>query len=68
MTDLRTVAEAAGLKDPDLLKIANQGMTAADAVADLRNRYPGAFAAPKMYRDMTPAEQAAWKRRAGVAR
>lgn len=54
MTELETVANAAGLKDPDILQLALSGVTPAAAVKDLRQRFPSAFR--KDVRDMTPAE------------
>ena len=45
MNDLETTATAAGLHDPDLLKLAKFDLSPAEAVDDLRRRYPGAFQA-----------------------
>ena len=61
---LREEAKAAKLTDSDLLKIAKRGLSPADAVADLRTRYPKAFAAEpaKRYADMTTAEREAFAR------
>lgn len=69
MTDnaaLMAAAETAGLLEPDVLKIAREDLPPADAVADLKRRYPAAFkpdAAPprwpdKQFRDMSKTEQA----------
>ncbi len=44
--DLEAAATAAGLVDMDLLRIAREGLSPADAVRDLRSRYPGAFRTP----------------------
>ena len=55
--DLRAAATAAGLLDLDLLKLAMPDVSPAQAVADLRRRYPLAFnGPPKHPREMTDAE------------
>lgn len=65
---LAAAAKAAKLTDQDLLKIARPDLTAEDAVADLKRRYPAGFTVEpsKRYRDMTPAEQSAFKRKLGI--
>lgn len=68
--ELNTIATAAGLRDPDVLKIAKVDLLPKDAVHDLMRRFPGAFWAlnpsqseqfeqprPKQYAQMTQAEQ-----------
>jgi len=54
MTDLTTAATQAGLKDPDLLLVARPDLPPAEAIADLKQRYPSAF--PKHARDLSDAE------------
>jgi hypothetical protein len=65
---LEEAARAAKLIDQDLLKIARPDLAAEEAVADLKRRYPTGFTVEpvKRYRDMTPAEQSAFKRKIGV--
>lgn len=63
---LEEAARAAKLTDPDLLKIAKPELSAEAAVTDLQKRFPTAFGTKlpeplKFYKDMTPAEQKAWK-------
>jgi len=59
---LEMAAKAAGLQDLDLLKLAPTDTTPDKAVADLKGRYPGAFAnAGKHARDMSPEEFSAAK-------
>jgi hypothetical protein len=60
MTDLTTAATQAGLKDPDLLLVARPDLPPAEAIADLKQRYPGAF--PKHARDLSDAEFEAARR------
>ena len=67
---LRDEAKTAKLTDPDLLKIAKRGLNPADAIADLKTRFPTAFKADplKMYSEMTPDERAAFARKHGLPR
>lgn len=60
MPTLDEAATAAGLKDPDLVKLAKPGLHADAAIADLKKRYPAAFPATPKYRDMTLAQRAAF--------
>ena len=62
MTNLATIAETAGCTDPDILKCASPGLSPVRAVADLQRRFPAAFAKPKRYGEMTPAERTAFDR------
>ena len=66
--ELNAVAMVAGLRDPDLLKVAKADLSPVDAVLDLVRRFRGAFHAehsskfeqsmqPKNYSQMTPEEQ-----------
>ncbi len=64
MNELEQAAKAAGLMDPDLLKIARPDLSATQALADLRQRYPSAFV--KRAIEMAPAERAAAARKLGV--
>jgi hypothetical protein len=64
MSDLSTIATAAGLRDPDLLKIAAPGLSPREAVADLQRRFPGAFG--QHVRDMAPEEVRKTLRKYGV--
>ena len=45
--ELDAAAAAAGLHDPDMLKIARTDLPPAEAVRDLACRFPGAFEAPQ---------------------
>jgi hypothetical protein len=64
MTDLQTLATAAGLRDPDLLKIAVPALSPREAVADLQRRFPGAFA--RHVSEMAPEEARTALRKYGV--
>ena len=66
--ELIAAATVAGLRDPDLLKVAKADLPPAEAMLDLVRRFPGAFHAdqsskfekalqPKPYNKMTPEEQ-----------
>ena len=61
---LASEAKAAKLKDLDLLTIAKRGLPPAEAIADLKARYPTAFEVEpvKHYSAMTPDEKAAFHR------
>ena len=54
MKTLEETAQAAGLQDMDLLRLVGADVPPALAVADLRHRFPDAFA--KHVRDMTRTE------------
>ena len=54
MRTLEQTAQAAGLRDMDLLKLVSPDVPPALAMSNLQRRYPDAFA--KHARDMTPAE------------
>ena len=62
MSDLQTEAKAAGVLDPDVLRLARPGLTVVEAVADLQTRFPGAFAVRKHVSQMSAAEVAAFER------
>ncbi len=74
--ELTAAGAAAGLIDPDLLKVAKPDLPATEAMCDLVRRFPGAFRpeqakqfeqfAPsklKSFYEMTPAEKEAFMRR-----
>ena len=65
---LKEAAVGAKLKDMDLLAIAKRGLSPADAIGDLKARYPTAFEVEpvKMYPDMTSNEEAAFHRKHGL--
>ena len=57
MTDtLSEAATAAGLLDPDLLKLARTDVPPREAMAELQGKFPGAFKPQKQARVMSPAE------------
>ena len=60
---LTTTAQAAGLTDPDLLKLARPGLTPDAAVKDLRGRFPAAFGQPLDVRTCSEAEYAEARQR-----
>ena len=53
---LSEAATAAGLLDPDLLKLARTDVPPGEAMAELQGKFPGAFKPQKHARDMTQAE------------
>jgi hypothetical protein len=66
--ELDAFATVAGLRDPDMLRLAKDDLPPKDAVLDLVRRYRGAFHAeqcsqfeqsmqPKKYSQMTPEDQ-----------
>ena len=65
---LKDAAKSAKLKDMDLLGLAKRGLSPADAIADLKARYPQGFEVEpvKRYADMTAEEQAAFRRKHGL--
>ncbi len=74
--ELTAAGKAAGLIDPDLLKVAKPDLSATEAMHDLVRRFPGAFrpeqakqfeasAPPKIksFYEMTPSEKEVFMRR-----
>ena len=67
--ELAAAGTAAGLLDPDLLKIAKADLPPKEAVGDLHRRFPGAFKTEppmKMYAEMTFKERQAFHRKTGM--
>ena len=69
--ELNAAATAAGLSDPDLLRIAKAELPPKDAVRDLMRRFPGAFGPPqptggKQISQMTMAERQEFCRKHGL--
>ena len=65
---LKEAAKSAKLRDMDLLAIAKRGLSPADAIGDLKTRYPTAFEAEpvKMFHEMSATEQAEFERKHGL--
>ena len=59
---LSEAATAAGLIDPDLLKLARTDVAPQWAIEDLKRQFPGAFKLPFDARTATQAECDAWLR------
>ena len=64
---LSEAANAAGLLDPDLLKLARTDVPPREAMAELQGKFPDAFKPQKHARDMTPAEFKAGMREINTA-